>query len=373
MVDPLPLAGLRVALVLGSSAGGIGRHVAHLAGGLAQRGAAVTVCGPRATEVRFAFTAAGAAYRPLEIPAGPHPADLAALARLHRLLATAGIADVAHAHGLRAGALAGLAGRRGRPPLVVTWHNAALGGGATRRVHGALERLVARRADVTLGASADLVERAVALGARDARLGPVTAPPLPAARGAAADVRARLAGPGRPLVVAIGRLHPQKRIDVLIDAAARWGNGPGAPLAVVAGDGPLRAELQRRIDATGAAVRLLGHRDDVAELLAAADVVALPSEWEARSLVAQEALRAGRPLVTTAVGGLPGLVGDAAVLVPPGDPAALADAVVRVLTEPGLAARLAERGPRLAAGWPSEQEAVDAVVAAYVSALRGRR
>ena len=87
---------------------------------------------------------------------------------------------------------------------------------------------------------------------------------------------------------------------------------------MIAGDGPERAALAAQISRTNAPVVLLGARDDIADLLAAADVVALPSEWEARALVAQEALRAGVPLVTTAVGGLPSLVGDAAMFVPGG-------------------------------------------------------
>jgi glycosyltransferase involved in cell wall biosynthesis len=172
--------------------------------------------------------------------------------------------------------------------------------------------------------------------------------------------------------VAVARLHPQKRLDVLVDAAAGWAGEPDAPLVVVAGEGPARAALARQVAGTGAPVRLLGHRDDVAELLAAADVVVLSSDWEARSLVAQEALRAGRPLVATAVGGLPGLVGDAALLVPPGDPAALAGAVRRVLAEPALAAELGRRGRDRAATWPDGEAAVDLVAAAYTELLAGR-
>ncbi|OMI37381.1 group 1 glycosyl transferase [Streptomyces sparsogenes DSM 40356] len=75
------------------------------------------------------------------------------------------------------------------------------------------------------------------------------------------------------------------------------------PLLVIAGEGAGRAALQRRIDAEELPVRLLGRREDVPALLAAADVAVLSSRWEARSLLAQEALHAGVPLVATAVGG----------------------------------------------------------------------
>jgi len=95
----------------------------------------------------------------------------------------------------------------------------------------------------------------------------------------------------------------------------------------------------------------------------------LPSVWEARSLTAQEALRAGRPLVATAVGGTPRLVGDGAVLVPPGDPLALGTAVRRLLDDPAAAAALAARGLAVAACFPTEQDTVAQVCALYAELL----
>ncbi|MBO0830015.1 MAG: glycosyltransferase family 4 protein, partial [Streptosporangiales bacterium] len=136
--------------------------------------------------------------------------------------------------------------------------------------------------------------------------------------------------------------------------------------------GPLRARLEHRVRDEGLDVRFLGHRGDVPELMRAADAVVLPSVWEARSLVAQEALRAGVPLVATAVGGVPELVGDAALLVPFGDEAAFAAAVGRVLDEDGLAATLVERGRARVRGWPDVADTVDQVAAVYRE-LAGRR
>jgi glycosyltransferase involved in cell wall biosynthesis len=240
-------------------------------------------------------------------------------------------------------------------------------------------RATIRAADLVLGASADLVEDAVRFGAADARLAPVAAPPLAPASRPAEEVRRELgATPGQPLVVAVGRLHPQKGYDVLLAAVARWDRAPwphGVPLLVVAGDGPLHGELQQEIDAARLPVALLGRRTDVADLLAAADLCVLPSRWEARSLTAQEALRAGTPLVATRVGGLPELVGGAAELVDAGDAAGLADAVVRVLTDPARARELAEAGRRQAATWPDEAATAAALVDTYRELLdraRGR-
>jgi glycosyltransferase involved in cell wall biosynthesis len=218
-----------------------------------------------------------------------------------------------------------------------------------------LERFVARRADVTLAASADLGERARALGARDVRPGPVAAP----ASGPSADpaaTRAELDLGARPLALAVGRLAPQKDWPTLLTAARTWRDVDPAPVLAIAGAGPLRQRLAERIDAERLPVRLLGPRDDVARLLAAADVAVLSSIWEARSLFAQEALRAGVPLVATAVGGIPELVGDAAVLVPARDPEALAEAVLRVLREPAVRDRLQIAGPARAGQWPTQEQ-----------------
>lgn len=136
-------------------------------------------------------------------------------------------------------------------------------------------------------------------------------------------------------------------------------------MLVVAGEGSLRTELQERIDTEELPVRLLGRRDDVPELLAAADVVVLPSRWEGRSLIAQEALHAGAPLVATSVGGTPELVGEAAVLVPYGNPKTLADTVTRLLRDPARRAGLAAAGPVQAATWPTDDETVAQVLSIY--------
>lgn len=348
----------RVALVLASSTGGVGQHVRALTAALHARGHDVAVLGPAATDELFGFAALGAHFQPVEIPASPHPrADAVAVGRLRRALPRA---DVVHAHGLRAGLLAALAGRH---PLVVSWHNQVLGTGPRRVLLSLLEKVVATRAELTLGASQDLVDRATALGARDARLAEVAAPGRPQPARTAEQVRAELGVGDAPLVVTVGRLHPQKGLTVLVDAAATWGNG--GPQVVIAGDGPERPELADRIARTGAPVMLLGHRDDVPDLLAAADAVVLPSIWEARSLVVQEAMALGRPVVTTAVGGLPELVGDAAVVVPAGDSDALHDAITALLGDPEAAAALGRRGAQRAAGWTTEQQMVDQLVDHY--------
>jgi glycosyltransferase involved in cell wall biosynthesis len=333
------LDGRRVLLVLATSTGGVGRHVRSLVTGLESRGAHVRVAGPLSTQQVFGFPS----YSVVDIGGSPHPIrDAAAVLTLRRLATDA---DIVHAHGLRAAALAPT-----RTPLVVTWHNALLTGS---RIGALLERHAARRATVTLAASEDLARRALTRGGRDVRLGPVAAPAL---------VPSGIdPGLGRPLVLAVGRLHQQKGYDVLVDALPYLTDA----VVAVAGDGPLRAELERRAPQ----VRWLGRRADVADLYAVADVVVLPSLWEARSLTAQEALRAGRPLVAADVGGMAALVGDGAVLVPPRDPAALGTAVRRLLDHPDEAKAVASRGVAVAAGWPDENDTVAQVAALYSELL----
>jgi glycosyltransferase involved in cell wall biosynthesis len=171
---------------------------------------------------------------------------------------------------------------------------------------------------------------------------------------------------GRPVVLGAGRLAAQKGFDTLIAAAARWQDRRPEPLLAIAGTGPLAGDLARQARELGVAVRFLGWQDDLTGLLAAADVFALPSQWEGQPLILQEALCAGRPIVATDVGGVRELTGDdAALLVSPGDPAAFAATVLSVLDDAELAAKLGRAAARRAAALPTETEAIEAALALY--------
>jgi glycosyltransferase involved in cell wall biosynthesis len=306
--------------------------------------------------------------------------------------------DVLHAHGLRAGALAALAlAGPGTPRtrLAVTVHNAPPAAGPAAAGYAGLELIVARRADAVLTVSGDLAAR---MHRRGARLGGRALVPAPAAApvspaeiaalrhefgsresggresGDRAGGDSEFAGhesgarePGAPeIVLGVGRLAAQKGFGTLIQAAARWQRRPVVPLVLIAGDGPLDAELRHQAGTAGVAIRFLGPRHDVPALLGAADVVVVPSAWEGQPLIVQEALRAGRPLVATRVGGTADLTGeDGAVLVPPGDPVALATAVTRILDDPEAAARLGAAARARAALLPTETAAVDQALRVY--------
>jgi glycosyltransferase involved in cell wall biosynthesis len=394
-------------LVVGTTAGGTGAHVRMLAAGLAARGIAVSVLGPSAADAWFGFGAlGGVTFAPVEFGDRPRPRDLAAVVRLRSALprrnargdmsghaavkhARGDVSDhrpVVHAHGLRAGALTvlalGLVRRARRPGLVVTVHNAPpSGAGAPAVLYRLLERLVARGADLVLCVSVDLEARLRAVGARRIGRAVVPAPTAPpasvgtaASGGATAPGGAAVRGAaaaGRPVVLAAGRLAAQKGFGTLLEAAVAWRDLVPVPLLAIAGDGPLAAELRARAVGLGVDVAFLGHRDDVAGLLAAAAVFALPSRWEGQPLVLQEALRAGVPIVATRTGGIPDLVGgDAAVLVEPGDAAGLGAAVRAVLADPSLAAGLRAAAARRAAALPTEDDAVTAALSCYGDVAR---
>ncbi len=170
-----------------------------------------------------------------------------------------------------------------------------------------------------------------------------------------------------------GRLAPQKGFELLLEAAVTWGDLRPAPLLVIAGDGPLAGALRSQAASLSLAARFTGYRRDLPGLLAAADVFVLPSTWEGQSLVLQEALRAGVPVVATRVGGNAEVTGpDAALLVPPGDRQALGAAVRSVLGDPALAARLRQAAARRSRERPGPDEAVDAALAEYRRVLPGQ-
>ena len=136
-------------------------------------------------------------------------------------------------------------------------------------------------------------------------------------------------------------------------------------MLAIAGDGPDLPALAALARQLGVKIELLGVRNDLPDLLAAADVFVLPSRWEGQPLVLQEALRAGLPVVAFDVGGVRAVAGDAAILIPPGDVAALAGAIRRVLAEPGLAGQLRELASARAASLPSVADAVSAALTIY--------
>ncbi|WP_330473027.1 glycosyltransferase family 4 protein [Terrabacter sp. C0L_2] len=360
---------MRVLMVLGHATGGVGAHVDTLVTGLRRLGHDVQVVTADSTARAFGWADA---HRLWPVHAGARAPR--GLVDWHRVMRLAGTVDVVHAHGHQAAVVAAVAVARARPRprLVVSLHNdlpptpsspAARGQAAvSRRLLG----WCLRRADLVTGASSDLVDLAVSLGARRAELALVPSAAVPrllrADRLAPDERESLLAGAGlptdRPLVLTVSRIAPQKDLPTLV-RAARLSRVPATWAVVGDGDERLRAHLEheadgiRPLEGGGPVVRFVGARSDVQNWLRAADVFVLTSRWEARALVVQEAMAAGLPVVVTRSGGLPGLVGDAGSLVAVGDPSAVASEVDRLLGDPDARARTGAAARAVAARWPT--------------------
>ena len=163
------------------------------------------------------------------------------------------------------------------------------------------------------------------------------------------EVRAEFGFPaGSPMVLFAGRLAEQKRVNDLLKALDLLQHVQPDVRTLIAGDGPLRERLEEtaaayRLDER---VRFLGHRDDVPRLLAAADLLVLPSSYEGLPNVVLEAMRFRKPVVATAAPGTTEVVvdGETGLLVSIGDPVRLTRAIRDVARDPELARRLGEAG-----------------------------
>lgn len=167
-------------------------------------------------------------------------------------------------------------------------------------------------------------------------------------------------------VLFLGRLDHAKGADTLVRAFSEV--APRAPTAalLIAGEGPERGRLERLMHDLGLAgrVRFLGRRADPLELLRGAAVVALPSRSEGMSNTLLEAMAAGRCVVASAIAANAEVAGDAALLVPPDDPAALGRALLHALGDAGLRGRLGE-----AARARAERFSIERVAQGYLALL----
>lgn len=185
------------------------------------------------------------------------------------------------------------------------------------------------------------------------------------------EARAELGLPlDRPIVLVPARLHPAKGHADLLAALPALRSAAPDLLVLLAGDGPLRETLPADALAAGlppSAVRFLGHRADVHRLMAASDLVVLPSHVEGLPSAMLEAFASARPVVATDVGGVgEALVdGHAGRLIPPRDPEALAAAITALLADPALRDAMGRRGRALALARFRAEDATRRLEAAY--------
>ncbi|MDR7544443.1 MAG: glycosyltransferase family 4 protein [Armatimonadota bacterium] len=303
--------------------------------------------------------------------------DLRALRVLYRLMRD-GRFDVVHTHTTKAGLLGRVAARLAGVPVVIhTPHGHAFHGYLSPLASGALvalERVLARWTDrivcLTEAEREDYLSRGVGDPTRLAvvhsgvALERFTGPPR-----ALSPLREALGIPeGCPVVGCVARLVPVKGVDVLLEAFAGVRSVVPHARLVVVGDGPDRAalEAQARTLHLDGCVTFAGLRRDVPDLMRLFDVVAVPSRNEGMGKVAVEAMAAGRPVVASAVSGLRDVVrdGQTGLLVPPGDPRALAAALTRLLADPALRARMGEAG-RIRAADYAVARMVEALTSLY--------
>lgn len=274
--------------------------------------------------------------------------DLAAWMRLERFLRRERI-DVLHTHKFGSNVWGALVASAARVPIVIAHeHTWSYEGQPLRRF---LDReLIARRADRFLAVSRADQRRMTEVEGIDPSLTGfipigIRSSPEDSVRH---DVRAELAIPAdAPVIAAVGILRPQKAFEVLIRAVAQLAAArPGLQL-LIAGDGPERAALERLIAELGLRenVKLLGMRQDVPDILRAADLAACSSNFEGSPLAVMEYMDLGKPIAATAVGGIPDLIesGVHGLLVPPRDPEALAGAIGELLADPARARQMGER------------------------------
>lgn len=322
--------------------GGSERHLLALLPALAELGADpvfVGLDGPRGDPEPFYRLLGRTGIPAVRLPS-PRDVDPVLAARLHRALRRLG-PDLVHTHLVHADVYGALGGT----PLISTKHNDdPFRTGPFRFVERLLTRRTSAVIAITEALGRFLVQRVglppekvhvVHYGLDD--------PPEPWSEGPPPTVPE-----GARVLLAVGRLVGQKGHDVAVAALPAVRAAQPHALLVILGDGPLRDRLVDQASALDIAdaVVLPGRAGDVAAWLARADVFVHPARWEGFGLVLLEAMLAARPVVATKVSSVPEIVadGETGLLVPPDDPAALAEATVRVLNDRELAARLGAAG-----------------------------
>jgi L-malate glycosyltransferase len=175
----------------------------------------------------------------------------------------------------------------------------------------------------------------------------------------------------------VGRLVPIKDLGTLVLAFARLLDAMPCAYLLIAGDGPVRPEIEALITQRklGGGVRLLGWREDLAPLYATIDVCVLSSRNEGTPVAIIEAMAAGRPVVATRVGGVPDVVEEEAtgLLAPPGDVEALAAAMQRLAGDAELRRTMGAHARDVAAAWFGYERLVDDIDRLYADALASKR
>jgi glycosyltransferase involved in cell wall biosynthesis len=302
--------------------------------------------------------------------------DLAALFRLAGLIRRRNY-TIVHTHSSKAGIIGRWAAKLGGAPVIVHtvhgWGFHERQHPLLRRLYVALEKLTLRVTDRLIVVSLQDIEKGLeeGVGAPEEYVMIRSGIELdrfghPLVSGE--ETRATLGIPAdAPVVGTVTRLSPQKSPLDFVRAASRVAADMPDAYFLMVGDGPLKDDVDSLIRDVGISGRVLmtGLRRDVPELLAAMDIFVLTSLWEGLPRVLPQAMAAGLPIVATAVDGNMEAISHGAngLLVPPGEPAALAGAVLKLLTDQELARKLAT------AGREGVQEYSDRTMVAQIAGL----
>ncbi len=328
----------RILLAHEPSDGGVGRHVADLASGLAERGHEVILCGPELPP----SLPSDHPHRRLELQRAVSPsADLTALVRFTAIVRSVS-PDLIHAHSSKAGAIARL-GRLAHPrtPVLYTPHGYAFAGHfsreLSRRAYREIERALAPFAARVVCVCEAEGRLARSVG-RAARVRVIYNGIEPTGDGPTDPRVAELARQG-PLLSAMTQLRPGKGLETLLDALpAILAVHPLLQVAV-GGDGPELGALRARARARGvhAAVHFLGRCPEPLEVLRGSQIFVHPSLAESFPYAILEAMAVGLPVVASDVGGIGEAIsdGEQGLLTAPGDRAALTRALIELLADGG--------------------------------------
>lgn len=310
--------------------------------------------------------------------------DLRGLLRLTSFLSQSPY-SIVHTHTTKPGVVGTLAARRAGIPAVIhtvhlfPFHEQT--GRIVTAAYVAAERLAARWCDriVTVGD----FQREWALEKGIGRVEQVVSIPngvrvdSAQTRRTPAEVRAELGIGDAFMILSTGRLAEQKGIEYLIRAGALLRSEMPSVKIVLAGDGPLRKSLSRLVRdlELGDMVNVLGFRSDVGDLLAACDLVVLPSLWEGLSISLLEAMAIGKPVVTTTIASNREVTndGEAAVLVPPKDQQNLAGAIRALAKDEPRREELGRRGREVQRERYTLQRMLDAYLSVYDRLLQEKR
>jgi glycosyltransferase involved in cell wall biosynthesis len=302
--------------------------------------------------------------------------DLRGLVRLRRFLARSQYALV-HTHTTKPGIVGTLAARgAGVPAVMHTVHLFPFHEETGRLLTSAYvraERLSAHWCDRIVAVSEYQRDWAlrVGIGSPEQVVAIPNGVPIDRVepRRSRAEVRAELGIGDAFMILSTGRLAEQKGLEYLIRAAPLLRLAVPSARIVLAGDGPLTRELAKLVGTLGLedTVALLGHRSDIGDLLAASDLVVLPSLWEGLSISLLEAMAAARPVVTTSIGSNREVTedGEAAVLVPPKDPESLAAAIRSLASDPTRLRELGRKGQQVQRERYTMSRMLDAYMSEY--------